>query len=469
MSGWTKRLIALALLVPFGLYAANAISAALDRSAAPLPASQAPDRAKSEALRADAKAKADRARNEIQAAVSYRSDDAARHKDILAERNWLVRNAQSFDQSNAKFGGKFKDVFQDAYKSQEAVRVAQQAIDDWLSPSHKIPPDAMADLKECRDTLIGDYRRAGGPPVRAAELELRCLRKTEIECYARFLAEFDTAVKEAAIPFSGSARLVADGKDLVQVQKDFQTVYTATPELQDKMRLESDTVAGDEKESRALLELLELFAVDPAGATPKAGGDWLDRVNALYANLKSARTKKLLQQKTQQFCDAFLPPKLALDDELTFQGKPAKRSDVKVRYVHDSDREKFELQPLTADPEGRNERTAPDRAKSPPPASHSFHRFILGGNSANAAEVAPTARSVAAFDYHAVRQDIAADGWTAKSVAKLLAKAGPPDAEAAALWNGLARIGKSGEYKAYNRLTVLAASIEKCRNLFVNP
>ena len=98
MSAWKKRLIALALWVPFALYGVNAVSRVLELSAASFPTTPMPDRETAAKLKAITKSKAQAAQSELQSGAGYLPEENGTYKAALTERFSATENARQFNE-----------------------------------------------------------------------------------------------------------------------------------------------------------------------------------------------------------------------------------------------------------------------------------------------------------------------------------------------------------------------------------
>lgn len=463
MTAWKKRLIALALWVPFALYAAHVVSRAIDHSVTPFPTSPLPEREKAAKAKAEVKAKADAARAELKAAAAFDPEEIGPHKAVLAERNWAAKNALQVNdpKPDFKFGGDRKKRFEELAVSQGDLTEKRGKISAWHM--REVPPDASAHLKDFRDTLLKELRDAEAAESEVIGMDLRATYKCAMASVRPLAETYEREVGKKVLPLVGSKHLMEDAKALLQMHREYRTRTDASPAAQNDLALKGllERMFGDEADWTARLELLDLFAEEPTEKSPENAKAWFEKVNALYGKLKDEKTKTLIRSKVQHFCNAYVPEKLALDGEVIKGKDRVERSAIKVRYRYKVGKPFRDTDALlTADPGGLNEFTARDKAQTPKDAE--FDAFT---HNESPVDVEPTPQSKAAFEYFKHRQNLTTDTWTATTVASIIGKAGPDGGD---LWNQLSRIGKTaGAYNVYNRLKIVQESIEKYRkNLF---
>ncbi len=464
MTAWTKRLIALGLWIPFVLYGTHAGLRAIDRSVTPFPTSPLPERNKSELAKSEAKKKTRAARDELEAAAAFLSEENGPQKAVLVERNWVAKNSlQAFaPMPGSAFGGDQKKRFEELAASEGKLRTERDRIHNWLRGA--VPPNAEGHLKNFGETLLEDLQKAGGAESEVTELHLKATHKCAV-AFAELLAkEYEKEIGKREMPLAKSKPLNQDAEALLKMHLGYRNLTETSPGAQSNPTLKalSDRILDDEDEWKARRVLLDLFAEVPAEKSPENAKVWFKNVDDQFGKIKDIKTKTLIRDKVQDFCSAYIPEKLALDVEVLVENKPFSRGVVSVRYKKNG--EYLDIYPaLTEDPDGLNEETA---TKYPPPAGAVMDQFMRAGSSINTNLVKPTKKSQAAFEYSRQRKDLKTDRWTSATAAKIV-KAGAVDAD---LWNQLSRIGKPKDevlYNVYNRLKIVQESIDKYRlNLF---
>ena len=140
--------------------------------------------------------------------------------------------------------------------------------------------------------------------------------------------------------------------------------------------------------------LLALFA-EPTLFTDAAGAaDWLAKVNVQFDRTASSDEHALLRRKVQEFCEAFVPSAVLLDDAVLLDGKRVARSQVEVKYFPASGKGSMRAK-LTADPDRKalNEFTVAEKY----PGDSTL--VLLGAAEHYPKQLKPTEQSKAAVLY----------------------------------------------------------------------
>jgi hypothetical protein len=469
MSPFTKRMIMIGLWIPFAAYAAREWTGTVGRSGAAMPVSKLPDRDKAAKMRAEAKYKADVARAEVQASVSYTGVKSGPFKDALAEREWTMKNAQPFfDGANFRdkpaFGGEHALKFEPLFQQVKELVKCEAAFAAWDGRPVQLP--ASSALRAFDDDILKPFRDNDAPPDMIAKYSLRGRYKT-LNAFAKDLARrYDTRLADSkTLPVERSDEIVPEIESLLKLYEECNKI--------DAPSVKTDT-SRDEQDWKARLELLKLFAKDPVTLSPPDARVWFEDVNKHHGNLKDSSTQRLIREKVQQFCSQYVPGKLGLDDFVLLKvvekgvvaQKTLKRVTVKALYEANGKvlDERFSL---TQDPEGLNEQTK-EAAPAGAPGGAKFHLYGLAdGSTVDPKLVEPTHLSTAAFEYFKARQDVPnTNGWTRKSIGVLIGRAGSAMPGDAHIWNKLSRLMVAGEYKVYDRLKIVEEAIKKYTALF---
>jgi hypothetical protein len=468
MSSWTKRLIALGLWVPFGAYAARELTLTLDRSVPAMSDAKLPERDKATKGRAAAKAAADATKADVQA-VAFFQPGAGAFKDALTERFWAVENARLALDPGPNvpvFGGALKNEFAAAFGAQRILIEARLKLDAWFD--RPVAKNAVAYLTDFLENYLQPYLDAKPPQAEAAVYDLRGRHKIAVASAAELAKRYADAVRESGVPLARSPELTRDAADLLKMYTNFKDVLAKRPVTEQNttpLKPLAAQLAADEEDWRARNDLLVKFAVDPPGLAPEDAKKWFKDVNTQVGRLKDAATKAIIRDKVQQFCDALIPKKFALDSLVMVSTRTVERSDLKARYAKDGKLDST-FPVLTDDPDLLNEMTA----KTKGPRGLLFDSFYLdasGGIDPNV--VKPTAKSKASLAFLAARATVPEkNGWTRDTVARLLEKAGPAETGDKHRWDDLILLGKRGEYKVYERLKIVEGAISQYADLFEN-
>lgn len=475
LTPWKKRVIALGLWVPLGLYVAQIVVETVNRTTTSLPVSKLPDREASDRKWAETKARAGLARAELEAAARLEVPaPKGSFQGPLENRAWALENARLFlaaGTTDQAFGGEKKEEFRQLYNMQAGLRRQELRLDGWLN--QPVSKGAVRYLATFQESYLKPYRDAGAATEMLTKYELRARHKVAIAFGEDLGKQYDDFVKKAGIPLDQAEELVGLTNDLLKMHTDYNTVVSPlTPAERDSgliHALDSDMTKGYE-DWIARRELLDLFALDPVKLVPARAVEWFNDVNTLYVKLKVSSTKKVIETKVQQFCNAFLPTKLALD-EMVFIGidkRIVNRTNINVRYKYNVGKTFRDPEPvLTDDPTRLNECT--HKEKTQVPADAEFQTFTRNGSPV---DVEPTSLTKASFAYLEARQDVpTVGGWTRGIVAEMIVKAnkfGPPGPDNAHVWNQLSLVGVKGEYMVYKRLKIVEKALKDYPDLFPN-
>jgi hypothetical protein len=170
-----------------------------------------------------------------------------------------------------------------------------------------------------------------------------------------------------------------------------------------------------------------------------------------------------LAYRLSEFCDAFIPPEVLLDDAVLLDGKRVPRSEVEVKYFPASGGGSKRAK-LTADPDktALNEFTVAERY----PGEDTL--VLLGATEYYPKQLKPTEQSRAAVLFAEARRALAsapgAPRWTPKTIDELKNTCKPLSKEVNQLKVPGGKPDTSPEI--WTRLESLAKGAEACRQLF---
>jgi hypothetical protein len=292
---------------------------------------------------------------------------------------------------------------------------AKQAVLAWLATPVQLASAADADARMRElEGLLADYdKTAFARRELSAVWRVRGRLKVVEQLAARADREYPEALAVSLPLKSGGNKLTA-ARDTFAALKRHADALAGDEEraAEDKADLSAfrndiDRLKGLAAGAVGRGKLLDLFADEKVYADPTAAAGWLKEVAGLYADAATGDKPKIAK-KVQEFCEAFVPATARLDDDVLIAGKKVLRSAVSVRYRKDGAAVK---EPLSADPAGLNEFTAP---KLHDPKT----TFVLSPNENFLEELGPTELSKVAQLYNEAR-GAAGERWTAKTVEEL--------------------------------------------------
>lgn len=205
-------------------------------------------------------------------------------------------------------------------------------------------------------------------------------------------------------------------------------------------------------------ERLLTLLTDPEIHTRADASDWLARINTQFDRSATAEERALLRRKVQEFCEAYLPIPVRLDDEVLLEGKRVPRSRIEVKYfpAAGGGSVRVKLSP-DADRTVLTEFTV--SVKHPGEST----LVLSGAAEYYPRQLRPTALSEAAMTYAEARRAVTgasdAPKWTAKSIAELKSQCKPHAAE-------LNKLMAPGPVEIGTRLDSLAKAAGAYRQLF---
>jgi hypothetical protein len=162
----------------------------------------------------------------------------------------------------------------------------------------------------------------------------------------------------------------------------------------------------------------------------------------------------------QEFCDAYIPKKVALDGMVLLNGNPVPREKIEVRYklkIADP----VKTLSLSSDPADVTEFNLAERYPGP-------NTLVMNdGKEHGPRQVGPTELSQAAVAFANARENLesgkSAPKWSAKSVEELKMKC---EKHSIAVNKLKALDGKGGALRVWDRLSGLHAGMAACPELF---
>lgn len=441
MGKLTSGVVLLVLAIPLALYAAWQVNglARADMIASDSPADQGPPKEQLARSRENAVKWSIETRKAVTVAWKYGAatpDDTSPNATVTeVVKASAARSADLTDLDlflsgveGQPFTGKLRATYIKWKDDADLARKDEQAVKDWFAKSPTIT--SAADANKAMDAMIALIRQYNDRSkfvdrVKGENWRVRA-RLSVIESLAGLAeTQYNTAAKmklplgtdkpevKAAIE---SLRGVNTQIDLLK--KDLENA------TRDKLEIDASLLeaAGVKlkvlaQQNSANLGLLELFAREDLFTNPNGAVAWLQQVGAKYDETKDRTAADLIRNKAQEFCEAFIPAAVRLDDHVLIRGKPALRKSVKVQYIENGERKDADL---TDNPDGLNE--------------FNFHERYPGGTTfvgyAGAQEfpkdMTPTDLSKAAVLFHGARSQVSggpnAPRWTAKSVEELKKK-----------------------------------------------
>ena len=432
----------LLLSVPFALFAAWQVNGVVrtDMIVSDAP----PDRGATKEQLATARTKAAAWSAEVRKAAAvawqYRApgpDDATADEAVNGvERAAALRSAELNDLDlfltgveRPSFAGKLKDSYDRWNGEANQTRKDEREVREWLTRSRVITSAADADkvIREA-DGLIDRYseRSKFADRAKAAVWRVRARLLVAKALATLADAQYRTAVsvKLPLKPGNNEANTAVDTLTGLKKQIDSlnEAVKQATEDkvpLDGALRGEVDAQGAVADQSKASLELLKLFARPDLFTNAAGAAAWLKQVGDQYGNTKDERVKALIREKVQEFCEAFIPAAVRLDDTVLLRGidgfRAVPREVVKVKYPIGAGQ--YKRVDLSTDVDGLNEFNVAQRH----PGDSTF--ITYAGSEDFPKDLKPTDLSKAAVVFTGERKKVGVGTtgpkWTAKSVGRL--------------------------------------------------
>ncbi|QJW96774.1 hypothetical protein [Frigoriglobus tundricola] len=267
------------------------------------------------------------------------------------------------------FAGKLKASYDRWVVDANQARQDEREVRAWLARPPAVASTADANKAlDAATKLINQYSERSRFTDRAKTASWRV--QSRLVVVKALAAQADTqyrtavAVKlplkagnneiETAVETLTGVRTLIDELRAAEKQADEERVP-----LNEKLRGEIDAQGAVADQCRASLELLKLFARPDLFTNPDGAAAWLKQVGDQYADTKDEKTKALLREKVQEFCDAFVPEKVRLDDAVLLKGERVSRAEVKVKFPRGDGTS--EIVELSAAADGLNEFNVTER------------------------------------------------------------------------------------------------------------
>jgi hypothetical protein len=487
--GGTSKFVLFVLALPFALYGAwqvRGVSRA-DLIVADPPA----DRAASKEQLAATRAKTERWVGDMRkaAAVTYQfrapgPDDATPDADCAA----LVRDAarRSADLTDLEtflagtesptYSGTLREKYFDWQSSRTALSHAEKAIEEWFTVPLPAIDSAAAAAKTlsgfnllvseyAKDARFSDPSKVAAWKLRARIELMKALEAAAESPYARALdlplplpPEADNADVRKAL---GAPRALREQVRLLQAE--VALIDDSRLPVPARMLAEVKAALKRADEWAARERLLALFAEPTLFSDAAGAADWLGKVNVQFDRTGSTDERVLLRRKVQEFCEAFVPSAVLLDDAVLLDGKRIARSQVDVKYFPTNGKGSMRAK-LTADPDRKalNEFTVAEKY----PGESTL--VLLGATEHYPKQLKPTEQSQAAVLYLEARREVGSGAgtprWTVKSIDELKNKCKRQSVEVNRLRvpNGKPEVPP----EIWTRLESLSKGAAACRQLF---
>ncbi len=433
MSGLKGGALLLVLGVPLAGYCALQVKSVASSETVPgAPQERSPSQQKLDGERARAAALASDARKALELAEQFRaagptdttSDPAATAVvKAAAVRAADLSDLDQFltDLESPKFTGRMKPQYEKWSAERRELRRDEQAVTDWLARPMAIHSAAdAAKALEAAEMLIGKYATASrfSNTTKAAVWRVRA-RLVVVDALAALVdKQYRDAIAQK-LPLKpndpATVTLAALKKAVAELIASAKTAEIDT-RLDPALRKAVDAQGAVADESAARDELLSLFARDDLFTNSTGAASWLKEVAAKYSRTKSATDRALIRRKVQEFCDAFIPREVRLDDKVLFNDKEIDRKEVVVRFLKSVGSKVMRI-PLSGELEGVNEFNLAKIYPGPGTlaeamAAQTEPRFLK-----------PTELSKTSVFYSVARKRLADGGvepkWTAKSAEEL--------------------------------------------------
>lgn len=440
MKSLTGGALLLVLGVPLALYAVLAVKAVArtDLVGGDPPADRGANKDQLAALRAKAANWVGEVRKATTVAGQYRAakvpdDDSsepavkaavraasARAKDLIDVDRFLSNTV------GGKFEGNLAGVFGTWYTAQAKAGTDEAEVVRWLEspPPVDSASTAEAAMNRARE-LIGPYAgsqfadrsKVATWRVRARLHVVTALEKAAEDQYGKTVRA-KLPLEERASEAT-KATLVALGEHTKGLHADVEQARTDGADLAPVLLKLAEEKKPLLDGSAARKVLLDLFAEEKLFEKPGGAAAWLKRVGEEYRR-SDPGTRKLIRDKVQEFCEAFVAPAALLDDAVMLEGKRVPRASVRVVYAPRAGADDV-FEKLSLDADGLNEHTLATK----PPGVNPYLVHDTGNMSRSLAleKLKPTELSLAAVAYNKARRAVVeAPGrakWTPNSLADL--------------------------------------------------
>ncbi len=343
---------------------------------------------------------------------------AARSADLIDLETFLA------DRDSPTFTGTLQARYTGWLQSRKELDKASDAIETWLRnplPNAIDGGPAATQALGAFDSLVTAYRKdskfANSSRVTAWRMAARvkvieALEEAGRKPYEEVLAlplplpnGKENKVVERAVSIPAAIRDQAR-----QLDTELRQAENERQELPEFVTKAASATLRRADEWAAKEELIGLFADPELLTDPLKAGQWLPRIQEQYNRTQSRESRDMIRKKVQQFCTAYVPKALRLDDRVLIKGNEVMRAGVTI--VYDSD---AKSQPLTDHPNRLNEFNFLTAFKYPDQIV-----WANGGKYAgvkDSANLQPTLASHVARDYSAARTAVTI--WTQEAVQSL--------------------------------------------------
>lgn len=475
----------LLLGIPFALYVAWQINGVVrtDLVLSEVPADRGGSKEQLAAARAKAAAWAVEARKAAAVAWQYRpaapEDASADEAAAGLIRASATRSADLDDLDrflsgveNPTFNGKLRDSYAKWIVDAKLAREDERAVRDWLDklPTIASAADANRAMEKATELInqysgrskFADKGKAALWRVRARLLVIDALAKPADQQY-RTAVRVKLPLKEGANDVTKAVETLRGVKAQIEALKgDVKRAEDDKVPLSGSILGEIEAKEIVAHQCAAGEELLKLFAKDDLFTDATGAAAWLKQVNVQYGNTKDEGVKAILREKVQEFCEAFIPAAVRLDDTVLIRGKSAPRKSVTVKFVEDGVTKRVQL---SDEPDGLNEFNLGERK----PGETTF--VVYAGSEEYPKDVKPTKLSEAARLFSGERKKLSdsttGPKWTAKSVEELKKKCvAQKDLVDQLQLPGAGTVGNGP--KIWTRLTGLAEGLKATPDLIGN-
>lgn len=422
---WKLRLAAGVLWLPFGLLGAIIVLTELDRvtqtHSSPVPTALNADASNLASDRAATRTEADQWASVARAASRF--DEAEKTSEMspavaalaqaLSERRFAIANARELvrDRPDEEFKGKgaFRADFERVAQAEKATRDVKRELEDWVNKPLKTPDrKEVADFLDGLETRLADYRKKNTADKQfAASQELEGRAKA-IQAFGqtlqgRYARALDDLVRQPELfPAIGddTDALLNDFREALRIAEVFERSGVLAPGAAELVK----TVRGQLSGWTSRREVLAVIANYPDD--PKAAEARFAEAKLVYDQIKDEKFKAAIRGWAQRYCTRFLPEKVALDPELTYDtGKLVRvqRRDVVVVYAQRGDSTNVEEIPLTDDPD--DDKVNEFRFRDVAPMGYQFSTLRhVGDRDFQANELKHTDRNKAVRAYYLARR-----------------------------------------------------------------
>ena len=334
---------------------------------------------------------------------------------------------------NPTFIGKLKEEYRKWKIEADKARELARGVTDWLARPMVVTSaaDATRAMKEL-DALLNAYVTGSSFSSRREAVVWRIRGRLAVirELSARADAQYPAAVA-VPLPLKPDNETMKNARDTLGGVKNQVTLLQGNLQQAEEekadltsLRAEIDDRLAVAAKCSAREKLLNLFARDDLFTNPAGSTAWLREVADQYRGTKDEGDKKHIRKKVQEFCEAFLPAVVRLDDEVLFKDKHVKRRDVVIEYepAVGAQTRSVGLSELLDSADKPDEFNAANRYH---PKTTEV-RLVGSSSAGRLDDLRPTDHSKAAKLYiterKAVPPGITGPKWTAKSVEELKKK-----------------------------------------------